>query len=115
VSGAIVDNLRSDPNSFGQILGLKAQGNRVLEKVKVFGAGHSVADNSFWIALSPALFGAGKEFSPGARHVAILASLSRLLPAVGTSQPFPERIVNHGIPKNSEMAWGAELAALLKL
>ena len=47
--------------------------------------------------------------------MAILARLSLSLPAVGTSQPLPEGIVNNRIPKNSKMAWGAELAALLKL
>jgi hypothetical protein len=47
--------------------------------------------------------------------MAILARLSRLLPAVGASQPLPEGIINNRIPKDSKMAWGAELAAVLKL
>jgi hypothetical protein len=47
--------------------------------------------------------------------MAILARFSLPLPAVGASQPLPEGIVNNRIPKNSKMAWGAELAAFLKL
>jgi hypothetical protein len=46
--------------------------------------------------------------------MAILARLSCFLIAVGASQPLPEGIVNNRILKNSIMAWGAELAALLK-
>ena len=46
--------------------------------------------------------------------MAILARLSRILPAVRASQPLPEGIVNNRLPKNPEMAWGAELAAPLK-
>jgi hypothetical protein len=47
--------------------------------------------------------------------MAILASLSRPFSAVRASQPLPVRIVNNRITKDPEMAWGAELAALLKL
>jgi hypothetical protein len=47
--------------------------------------------------------------------MAILASLSRLLLTIGASQPLPEGIVNNRLPKNSKVAWSAELAALLDL
>jgi hypothetical protein len=47
--------------------------------------------------------------------MAILARLSRLFVAVWASQPLPKGIVNNRSLKNSKMAWGAELAALLKL
>jgi hypothetical protein len=47
--------------------------------------------------------------------MAILARHSLPLVAVRASQPLPEGIVNNRIVKNSKMAWGAELAALLKL
>jgi hypothetical protein len=47
--------------------------------------------------------------------MAILARLSLPRLAVRAAQPLPEGIVNNGIPKNSKMAWSAELAALLNL
>jgi hypothetical protein len=47
--------------------------------------------------------------------MAILARLSLFLPVVGASQPLSEGIVNNRVVENSKMAWGAELAALLKL
>jgi hypothetical protein len=115
VTGAIVNNLRSDLDPFRQSFCLKGQRHRVLEKAKISGSRHPVADNSIGIPFKPALFRAGKEFSPGARHVAILARLSLPLPAVRASQPLSEGIVNNRIPKNSKMAWGAELATLLNL
>ena len=114
MTGAIVNKLRSDPDPFRHLFCLKGQRNGVPEKVKVPGPGHPVADNSIGITFKAALFRLDKEFGPRARHMASLARLSRLLPAVGASQPLPEGIVNNRIPKNSKMAWGAELAALLK-
>ncbi len=115
VTCSIVDNLRPDSDPFRQLFCLEGQRHGVPEKIKVSGSRHRVADYSLGVTLKSALFRVGKEFSPRARHMAILARSSRLLSAVRASLPFPERIVNNRIPKDSKMAWGAELATLLKL
>jgi len=114
VTGEIIDNLCPYSNSFRKLLCLKGQRHRVLKQINVSGSRHPVAGNSIGIASESSFFRVGKEFSPGTRHMTILACLSGLLVAIGALQPLPKGIVNNGTLKNSKMAWGAELATLLK-